>query len=197
MQTCWVYQRELETSAAILHRGETPLLPPKKQNKPAVYRSKHEPFMKLLWSTYILKRNWRSKSGHRTPATAARSLSMLLSSRAQAGWNTLLKEEGAGQASSPLRQQKAVKRERILEKRLQPHREHPRVPTVLLGHPSHAHMLSPHTLLRPCPPLHLPVGLSPHSQSPAAGTSHLKVQSFQGHKPVRFERHLARPKLSK
>lgn len=153
--------------------------------------------MKLSQSTYILEHDQRNTSGSRTPATAARLLSMLLSCRAQAGRYRLLKEEGMGLAISPLRQEKAVKRERILEKRLRPHRAHPCIPTVLLGHPSHAHMLSPHTLLRPCPPFRFPIGLSPCSRGQAAGTSHLKVQSFQGHKPARFERHLARPKLFK
>lgn len=68
---------ELETSVAILCRGETFLLLPvtphplQKQNKPAVYRSKHEPFMKLPWSTYILKCNQKSTSGSGIPASAA------------------------------------------------------------------------------------------------------------------------------
>lgn len=72
--------------------------------------------MKLPWSTYILEHNWRSTSGSGIPATAAQLLSVLLSCRAQARWNRLLKEEGAGLARSSLRQQKAVKKQRILEK---------------------------------------------------------------------------------
>jgi len=139
--------------------------PKKRQNEPVVHRSNHDPLMKLSWIACILKHNRRHTSGSRTPATAARLLSMLLSCRAQAGWNRLLKAAGAGLASSPLRQQKAVQRERILEKGPQPHHAHPRVPTVLLGHPLLAHTLAPHTLLRPCSPPAFPPG---HPRVPGA-----------------------------
>lgn len=166
-----------------------PSPPRKEQNKPVVYRSKHEPFMKLPQRAYILKHNQRSASGSGIPATAAQLLSMLLSRRAQAGWKRLPKEEGARLASSPLRQQKAVKRERILEKEIA---ASPYTPACA-DRPAGAPVARTHAL----PSTRFPIVLSPRPPSQAAGISHLKVHPFQGHTLVRFETHLARPKLFK
>lgn len=115
------WKLQLLSYTEVKHSSSPPPPPENKQTKKhkhAIYRSKHEPLVKLPWNTYILKQDQRGTSGSGTPATAAPSLSTLQSCRTQAAWDRPPKEEGAGQASSPMQQQKAVKRQRILERRL-------------------------------------------------------------------------------
>lgn len=165
---------ELETSAAILCRGET-LLPPPSHPPPSA-KAKQARSLQIKARTlhetpvehhYIPKCNQRSTSGSGIPASAARPLSMLQTRRARAGWNSLPKGEGTGLASSPLRQQKATGRRGYCKKRLQAHQAHVRVLPVLLRLPSHAQALSPRTL--PTPPF-----LSGFPRAPRA-THHAQV----------------------